>query len=256
MMKFLRSAALLFVLAPTAGFANDQGKAQTFDSNGVKIYYAVEGQGEPVVLIHGAFSSADMNWRLPGTIKVLAAHYQVIALDVRGHGHSDKPAREEDYGVEMAEDVIRLLDHLKIDKAHIVGYSMGGMIAMKLVTKHPERARSLTLGGMGWFREGSRLQDFFERIPERERERGSTPSACLRSFGKLAVSEKELKAVSVPVAVLIGDHDPCRRMYVAPLQHVRNDWPVTVIEDAGHITCVAKKQFRDELEKALAQHSR
>src|SRR5262249_5072697 len=150
--KFLRTAAVLFVLTPAAGFADDPGKGPTFDSNGVKIHYTVEGQGEPVVLIHGAFSSADLNWRLPGTVKALAAHDQVIALDVRGHGHSDKPAREEDYGVETAEDVIRLLDHLKIEKAHIVGYSMGGMIAMKVVTKHPDRARSLTLGGMGWFR--------------------------------------------------------------------------------------------------------
>ena len=253
-MRFLRTAAVLSVLAPAAAFANDPAKGQTFDSNGVKIYYTVEGQGQPVVLIHGAFSSADMNWRLPGTIKALAAHYQVIALDARGHGHSDKPAREEDYGVEMAEDVIRLLDHLKIEKAHIVGYSMGGMIAMKVVTKHPDRARSLTLGGMGWFREGSPLQEFWSRIPERER-KGSTPSVCLRSLGKLAVTEKELKAVSVPVSVLIGDRDPCRRMYVAPLQQARHDWPVTVIDEAGHITCVAKKQFRDELEKALAQHS-
>src|SRR5262245_64521390 len=131
-MTSLQSALLLSVLAPAAGFANEPGKGQTFDSNGVKIYYTVEGQGQPVVIFHGAFSSADMNWRLPGTIKTLAAHYQVIALDARGHGRSDKPAREEDYGVEMADDVIRLLDHLKIEKAHIVGYSMGGMIAMKV----------------------------------------------------------------------------------------------------------------------------
>jgi pimeloyl-ACP methyl ester carboxylesterase len=255
-MRVLQAAGILFLLGSATRFADDPGKGHTFDSKGVKIHYTVEGQGEPVVLIHGAFSSADLNWRLPGTITALAAHYQVIALDVRGHGHSDKPAREEDYGVEMAEDVIRLLDHLKIKTVHIVGYSMGGMIAMKMVTQHPDRARSLTLGGMGWFREGSRLQEFWERIPERERGRGSTPSVCLRSFGKLAVSERELKAVSVPVSILIGDRDPCRRMYVAPVQQVRADWPVTLIDDAGHVTCVVKKQFRDELERALAQHSR
>jgi hypothetical protein len=72
--------------------AADTSKATTFDSNGVKIKYTVEGKGDPVVLIHGAFSSADMNWRLPGTIRLLDAHYQVITLDVRGHGGSDKPA--------------------------------------------------------------------------------------------------------------------------------------------------------------------
>ena len=234
--------------------AADASKPTKFDSQGVKIKYTVEGEGAPVVLIHGAFSSADMNWRLPGTIKALAAHYQVIALDVRGHGDSDKPDKEDAYGAEMAEDVIRLLDHLKVEKAHIVGYSMGGMIAMKVTTAHPDRVSSLTLGGMGWLREGSRLQEFWEKIPERGR--GKTPSACLRSLGQLAVTEKELKEVSVPVSILVGDRDPVKRLYVDPLQRVRNDWPVTVIEGAGHINCIFKSQFQEGLEKALEKQTR
>jgi len=243
------------VLALTGvAFADDAARSQKFDSHGVKIKYLVEGKGQPVVLIHGLFSSAELNWRLPGTIKALARRYQVIALDVRGHGDSDKPGKEEDYGIEMAEDVIHLLDHLKIEKAHIVGYSMGGMIAMKVVTKHSDRVRSLTLGGMGWLKEGSPLQDFWGRISERERSK--TPSVCVRSLGKLSVTEKELKGVSVPVSILIGDRDPVRRMYVAPLQRVRDDWPVTVIDGAGHLNCIFKKQFHEELEKALDRHSR
>src|SRR5258708_1666760 len=162
---------------------------QAFDSKGVKIQYTIEGQGEPVVLIHGLHSSAQMNWRLPGTIKLLAESYQVIALDLRGHGHSGKPEKESDYGPEMAEDVVRLLDHLKIEKAHIVGYSMGGLIAMKLAVEHPERVKSMVLGGMGWLREGSGLQDFWSRLPG-DRMGVQTPPACVRSIGKLAVSEE------------------------------------------------------------------
>jgi len=251
----IRTILLLGVLpAFRPARADDAPKATTFDSNGVKIKYTVEGKGAPVVLIHGAFSSADMNWRLPGTIRLLAAHYQVIALDVRGHGGSDKPDKEEAYGVEMAEDVVRLLDHLKIEKAHIVGYSMGGMIAMKMTTAHSDRVSSLTLGGMGWLREGSRLQEFWERIPERGQ--GKTPSACLRSLGKLAVSEKELKSLQMPVSVFVGDRDPVKRLYVDPLQQVRNDWPVTVIESAGHINCVVKSQFKEGLLKALEKQTR
>ena len=96
-----------------------------------------------MVLIHGLYSSADINWRLPGTIKTLAQSHQVISMDLRGHGHSAKPKEESAYGIEMARDVVRLLDHLKIKKAHIVGYSLGGMIAMKLATEHPDRVRSL-----------------------------------------------------------------------------------------------------------------
>jgi len=251
----IRAILLLCVTTiPRPLLADDAPKPQKFDSNGVKIKYTVEGKGPPVVLIHGLFSTADMNWRMPGTIKALAAHYQVIALDVRGHGDSDKPDSEEAYGVEMAEDVVRLLDHLKIDKAHIVGYSMGGMIAMKVVTRHPDRVSSLTLGGMGWLKEGSRLQEFWEKIPARGR--GKTPSDCLRSLGKLAVTEQELNAVQVPVSVLVGDRDPVKRLYVDPLQQVRKDWPVTVIEGAGHINCIFKSQFREGLEKALEKQTR
>src|ERR1700742_2570354 len=97
----------------------------TFDSAGVKIHYIVEGQGEPVVLIHGYAASIATNWGAPGIVKKLSENYQVIALDKRGHGQSDKPHDAAAYGPVMFEDVLRLMDHLKLKKAHIVGYSMG-----------------------------------------------------------------------------------------------------------------------------------
>src|SRR5208283_284716 len=126
--------------------------ADEFASNGVKIHYVVKGQGEPVILVHGLYSSARMNWELPGTVAALTKHYQVIAFDNRGHGQSDKPEAEDQYGVQMVEDVVRLMGHLRIPKAHVVGYSLGGMITMKLLTLHPERVSSAVLGGMGWAR--------------------------------------------------------------------------------------------------------
>ncbi len=219
-MKSLAAFILLFVLlAPCRIFGVDRLESQTFDSKGVSIAYTVDGKGEPVVLIHGLHSSADMNWRAPGIIKTLAENHQVIALDVRGHGHSGKPEKEGTYGVEMAEDVVRLLDHLKIKKAHVVGYSMGGMIAMKLATLYPDRVRSMALGGMGWEREGSALADFWNMLPEREATR--TPSACVRSLGALAVKEEEVKAIRIPTIVIVGDRDPVRKLYMAPLERVR-----------------------------------
>jgi pimeloyl-ACP methyl ester carboxylesterase len=130
---------------------------------------------------------------------------------------------------------------------------MGGMVAMKFVTMHADRTRSLTLGGMGWLKEGSRLQEFWERIPDRGK--AKTPAACLRGLGKLAVTEKEVKAVHLPVTILIGDRDPVRKLYVAPLEQVRPDWPVTVIEGAGHMNCIFKEQFKEELEKAVDKHA-
>src|SRR5215467_4271832 len=98
-----------------------------FEVNGVNLSYTVQGTGEPVVLIHGLYASVRRNWELPGTLQMLAANYQVIALDLPGHGQSDKPDRIDAYGIAMVDDVIALLDHLNIKKAHIVGYSMGGM---------------------------------------------------------------------------------------------------------------------------------
>ena len=122
-------------------------ESQFLDAKGVKIHCLVEGTGEPVVLIHGLDSSAKLNWQIPGTIDVLAKDHQVVALDLPGYGQSDKPFDARAYGMQWVEDVILLLDHLNIRKAHIVGYSMGGMVALKLIAKHPDRVLSGTLGG-------------------------------------------------------------------------------------------------------------
>jgi len=238
---------LVAVLARPAG-------AEEFDSKGVRIHYIVEGKGEPVVLVHGLQSTAALNWELPGTVKLLASKYQVIALDCRGHGQSGKPAAEDQYGLEMVEDVTRLLDHLKVEKAHIVGYSMGGMIALKFIVLHPDRVRSGMLGGMGWLKSGSVLEKFWEKVPGKDEGRG-TPAACLHGLSQLGVTEEDVKAVKAPVSLAAGDHDPCRKLYIEPLVKVRPDWPLTLIEGAGHLTCVAKEPFRDAVKAAVDAHS-
>jgi pimeloyl-ACP methyl ester carboxylesterase len=142
------------------------------------------------------------------------------------------------------------MDHLKIQKAHMIGYSMGGMITMKLLTRYPDRVQSAVLGGMGWFRQDSPLQDIWSHMPERNVR--ATPSACARSLAALAVTADEVKAIHVPVTVVIGDRDPVRSLYVVPWQHLRPGWKVTVIEDAGHINCILKSQFREAISNWLA----
>src|SRR5690242_10964945 len=99
-------ATLSALLLAGPARAADPARSDTFDSAGVPIAYVIAGKGEPVVLIHGLYSSAGINWQLPGTVKLLAEHYQVIALDLRGHGRSGKPKEEDAYGLQMAEDVI------------------------------------------------------------------------------------------------------------------------------------------------------
>ncbi len=140
--------------------------ADDFTSNSVKIHYAVEGSGDPVILIHGIYATAMGNWQGPGIIAELAKHYQVIAFDLRAHGGSGKPEGEDQYGVQMAEDVVRLMDHLHLPKAHLVGYSLGGMIAIKLLTLHRERFSSAVLGGMGWMKTNSPFQQFWETFKQ------------------------------------------------------------------------------------------
>jgi pimeloyl-ACP methyl ester carboxylesterase len=239
--------------AATEVSAAQHPASHEFDSNGVKIHYIVAGKGEPVVLIHGLYSSAEINWQLPGIFRELAVDHQVIALDLPGHGHSDTPQKEEAYGLQMVEDVILLMDHLKVKRAHVVGYSLGGIVALKLTSRHPDRVRSLLLGGMGWLREGGVIQKVWERLGTRDHTR--PPAVFFEGVARLALTRAELKKINAPVKVVIGDNDPMRELYVVPLERARKDWPVIEIKDASHITCIMKKQFRDEIVRWVKANS-
>jgi pimeloyl-ACP methyl ester carboxylesterase len=124
---------------------------QFFDNDGLKLAYLDEGEGEPVLLIHGFASSAFYNWVQPGWIPTLtAAGYRTVAIDNRGHGQSDKPHDRSVYTPTlMAGDAAALLDHLGIAKAHVMGYSMGARISAFLALQHPERVHDLVFGGLG-----------------------------------------------------------------------------------------------------------
>ncbi len=226
-------------------------RADDFQSGDVKIHYTVQGSGTPVVLIHGLTASGMMNWTLPGTTALLAQNHQVILPDMRGHGASDKPTEESAYGVVMVQDVIGLMDHLHIQKAYIVGYSMGGMIGMKLAVLHPERVKGLILGGMGWLKEGGLQQEFWAGVSTKNQGRESALQACAKGFSKLAVTEAEVKSLTMPAAIIIGEKDPVKRLYVEPLETIRPDWPVTVVPGAGHIICVIKPEFKEAVVKTV-----
>ncbi len=111
--------------------------------NGIDIHYRETGQGRPVVLVHG-FTGNSRNWAL--TVPVLRSQYRVVSPDLRGHGLSAKPTHPEDYSLEvMAQDVIALLGHLGLAGCHLVGHSMGGMIAQLVALEAPQLLRSLVL---------------------------------------------------------------------------------------------------------------
>src|SRR5262245_58833732 len=105
---------LVWLVIGFLGVGDVWGEDRFFDSNGVKIRYVVEGEGEPVVLVHGFSADLDRQWRGPGLIAALAKERRVIAYDNRGHGKSEKPHDEKQYGMEMVQDAVRLMDHLQI----------------------------------------------------------------------------------------------------------------------------------------------
>jgi pimeloyl-ACP methyl ester carboxylesterase len=129
---------------------------QEFLSNEVRIAYIdapakAPDRGEPILLVHGFASTHAINWVNPRWVETLTgAGRRVIAFDNRGHGASDKPHAPEAYRTAvMAVDALNLLDHLGVDRADAMGYSMGARIAAFLALAHPPRVRALVLGGLG-----------------------------------------------------------------------------------------------------------
>ncbi|MFX1456853.1 MAG: alpha/beta fold hydrolase [Promethearchaeota archaeon] len=118
-----------------------------FNNDGIKIYYEVEGEGPPVIMIHGFASSLEGNWKQKNWVEVLKDNYKLILLDCRGHGKSDKPLDPTQYGAHMTDDIIKLLDHLSIKKANFLGYSMGSRLTFQLLLHKQELFISAILGG-------------------------------------------------------------------------------------------------------------
>ncbi|MEM9279968.1 MAG: alpha/beta hydrolase [Pseudomonadota bacterium] len=125
---------------------------QFAEFDGTKIAYIDEGRGQPVVLVHGFASSAEVNWLGPGWVKTLTdAGYRAIAVDNRGHGESSKPHSEEDYELNlMAGDVVNLINHLELEIPHVMGYSMGSRITATLANGIGQQLGKIVLAGNGY----------------------------------------------------------------------------------------------------------
>jgi pimeloyl-ACP methyl ester carboxylesterase len=188
-------------------------EARHFDSAGVSLRYLEAGPGEPVLLLHGFSGSAEGLYLEPGTFDALvSAGYRVIALDQRGHGQSDKPHEAASYGLEMVEDIRRLLDHLDIDRAHLVGYSMGAKVANTFRQRHPDRLISITLGGYGWPWRSAEvsLDEARERLENRMVLPGNdldALAAVSTGMSVLSPTEQSLRENRVPALAIIGDRD-------------------------------------------------
>lgn len=117
------------------------------NNQGVRIHYEVEGKGPSLVLLHGCEGSLQ-TFHDYGYVEALKDRYQLTLIDIRGHGDSDKPHNSEAYNIKtLVADVVAVLDHLKVNKAHFLGYSFGGGIGFGIAKYAPERFHSLIIGG-------------------------------------------------------------------------------------------------------------
>lgn len=144
-------AFLLMILAPAVVSAQVQPTTAYAPVNGLKMYYEIHGNGEPVMLLHGAFMNITNNWA--DWIAELAKTRKVIAVEMQGHGRTadiDRDMTSENF----ADDVAALLDHLKIPKADLIGYSMGGGVAMQCAVRHPDKVRKVVVLSSPFRRDG------------------------------------------------------------------------------------------------------
>lgn len=204
------------------------GTMATFDSGGVTIRYEAWGEGPPIVLVHGFASDLRGNWVATRWVDELSAFRRVIALDNRGHGQSGKPHDPAAYGTPtMAGDVIRLMDHLGVETADLMGYSMGGYISLVLLADHGHRFHRAVLGGIGSPRasaargrpnvtdallaeDAKTITDpvgkAFRIFAEANNGDLKALAACMRA-GRRPLTTEVLAAISVPVLVVVGEAD-------------------------------------------------
>jgi pimeloyl-ACP methyl ester carboxylesterase len=232
-----------------------------FDSAGVRIHYEVFGEGEPLVLVHGFVANLQVNWVATGWVDTLRPLRQVIALDCRGHGESDKPYDPAAYGEAMADDVVRMMDHLEIERADLMGYSMGGRISLDLMTRYGDRFSRAVLGGVGagatrrdrtsvaqalLAHDASSVSDpiakGFRLLAERIGGDMKALAAVRQGFRRLDLDA--LQDVSMPVLMVVGEHD----VIVGdpgPLAKLIPGCRLEILSGKDHLTAVADRRFKD-----------
>ncbi|MGJ5177056.1 alpha/beta fold hydrolase [Bradyrhizobium oligotrophicum] len=201
----------------------------SFHNGAVEIAFIDEGEGDPIVLVHGFASTKNVNWVYPAWVSELRkAGRRVIALDNRGHGESGKLYDPAAYAIaEMAGDVTALMDHLGIASADVMGYSLGGRIAAHIALSTPQRLRSAIFGGIGMAMiegggpgenvaaalEAPSLDDVtdpvgrtFRAFADQTRSDRLALAACMRGSRGL-ISREEAGRIAVPVLVAVGTTD-------------------------------------------------
>ena len=264
----LLAAVLSLASPPSSLSAQSALQDRYFDSSGVRIRYVEAGKGTPIVLVHGFTRNIETNWVETGVLSALAKRHRVIAVDLRGHGKSGKPHDPKAYEADVHLDVVKLMDHLDIPRAHLVGYSAGCSVVGRLAVTHPERAISIVLGA------GTILRGVWEASDDENAKKAAADVKNEPPFRNLIVrltpkdepprseetikklsseltagndldalmayrtaggrgqvsTEEEVKAIRVPVLAIVGEQDPT----IAAVRNFQKFFPaLNVIEIKG-----------------------
>jgi pimeloyl-ACP methyl ester carboxylesterase len=215
--------------------------------NGIKMYYAIYGEGDPILLIHGGLANSDY-WA--NQVRELSKTHEVIVADSRGHGRSSWTSQPIGYDL-MASDYIALLDYLKISKTAIVGWSDGGIIGIDIAMHHPDRVTKLFAQAANVTTDGVKpnmdkapaFAAFIKRSASEHERLSPAPQnnkAFLASIEKMWATEPnwtkaQLSDIRVPTAIVLGDHDeaikPNHTEYIA---HVIPGAKLIMLKDVGH----------------------
>ena len=247
----------------------------SFHHGHVEIAFLDEGEGDPIVLIHGFASSKEVNWVATAWVAELKrSGRRVIALDNRGHGQSTKLYDPAAYiSATMADDVRALLDHVGLPRADVMGYSMGARIAAFFALEHPKRVRAMILGGLGIrLVEGVGLPEsiadaleapsladvtdpqgrVFRAFAEQTKSDLRALAACIRG-SRQTLAREQAKSLSMPVLVAVGEKDTVAGSgpeLAALMPHAQ----ALDIPGRDHMLAVGDKVFKAGVVNFLAQH--
>lgn len=265
MHPFIRYTTLLLCFAAAPALAHEE---KYLDANGVKIRYIDTGRGEAIVLLHGGTSNLE-SWTSRGVVDNLAKDFRVIAFDARGHGKSDSPHDPAAYGRQQALDVVRILDALKIERAHIIGFSLGSSTVAQLLTLHPERfLTGVQVAGAGRSpkeannprieTEAAEIardcisrsramrqapagmkpteEEIQQRIAACRADKSFDPlavAASLRGYKDQAVTAEQMAAVKVPTMGIVGTLDHTLKD-MQELKNIRPAMKLVLLEGVSH----------------------
>jgi pimeloyl-ACP methyl ester carboxylesterase len=261
-------AFLVTMLMPAVAAAQQTPTTGYAPVNGLKMYYEIHGSGEPVVLLHGAFMTITNNWT--GWIDELSKTRKVIAVEMQGHGRTADIDRDIS-GANLADDVAALLDYLKIPRADLIGYSMGGGVTMQCAIRHPDKVRKVVVIS-SMFRSDGAVKEARDAIPKLTAEafKGSPIEAEYKKLSPtpnefpdfvkhvIAMASKpddfgadKLKATKAPMLFIHGDADGIRLDHIAEMFRLkggeihgdmrpRSESRLAILPDTTHVTLMQR----------------